>query len=374
MSDLRRWRLVLGAEEADGTGFELGGADRRVDGALSALYERKGSLGSSAPQVARWLGDIRELFPAPVVRVLQKDALERLDMKKLLVEPELLEAVVPDVHLVASLVALAGVLPARARESARRVVRKVAAELIARLETPTRQAVSGGLRMGERTRRPRPGDLDWVRTIRANLKHYQPPLRTVLPVERFGRGRRASALRDLILCVDSSGSMAASVVYSGIFAAVLASLPAVTTRLVMFDTSVADLTPALGDPVAVLFGTQLGGGTDINRALGYCQSLVMRPRDTILVLISDLFEGGDRDELLRRISALLRAGVRLIALLALSDDGAPAYDHALAAELAARDVPAFACTPDQFPDLMGTALAGRDLREWTASKGIVTAR
>jgi Mg-chelatase subunit ChlD len=373
---LRRWRLVLGGDDADGTGATLSADDLRMDQALAALYEtaRKGGLGTSAPRVARWLGDIRSFFPAPVVRVLQRDALERLDLRKMLLEPELIEAVVPDVHLVAALVSLAAVLPSRARESARRVVRRVTDELVARLAEPMRQAVTGSLARSLRTRRPRPGDVDWNRTIRANLKHYQPPWKTVLPVVRHGHGRRRSALRDVILCVDQSGSMAASVVYVGIFAAVLASLPALATHLVVFDVNVVDLTAQLADPVDVLFGVQLGGGTDINRAVAHCQTLVTRPRETVLVLVSDLFEGGDREDLLKRVGVLARAGVRIVALLALSDEGAPAYDHALAAELAARDVPAFACTPDLFPELMSAALAGRDVAEWASGQGIMTAR
>jgi len=373
---LKRWRLVLGGGEADGTEVDLGPSERAIDGALGALYDsdRKGGLGGSAPTVARWLGDIRTYFPTEVVRILQKDALARLDLKKLLVEPELLEAVVPDVHLVAMLTQLAGVLPARARETARLVVRRVAEELARRLEAPMRQAVAGGLAKSERTRRPRPGDLDWLRTIRANLKHYQPPYRTVLPVERVGRGRRASTLRDVILCVDQSGSMAASVVYAGIFAAVLGSLPALATRMVVFDTHVVDLTALLADPVDVLFGVQLGGGTDINQALAYCQSLVVRPRDTVVVLVSDLFEGGEREEMLRRAAMMVKSGVSVIALLALSDEGAPAYDHEIAAALAALGVPAFACTPERFPELMGTALAGREVADWAAAQGIAVER
>lgn len=373
---LRRWRMVLGGDEADGTGVALQGLDRRMDDALTALYdsERKGGLGSSAPSVARWLGDIRSFFPQSVVRVLQKDAIGRLDLKKLLVEPELLDAVVPDVHLVASLCALAGVLPARARESARRLVRRVVDELRARLEQPLRQAVAGGLARGARMRRPRFGELDWDRTVRANLKHYQPEWRTVLPVTRVGRGRRRSAVHDVILCVDQSGSMAASVVYAGVFASVLAALPALSTRLVVFDVNVVDLTAVLADPVDVLFGVQLGGGTDIHRALTYCQSLVQRPRDTLLILISDLFEGGDRDALVRRAASLVRAGVQLIVLLALNDEGAPAFEHELAAELANLDIPIFACTPDRFPELMSAALAGRAVDEWAASVGITATR
>jgi hypothetical protein len=168
--------------------------------------------------------------------------------------------------------------------------------------------------------------------------------------------------------------MAASVVYSSIFAAVMASIRSVETRLVVFDTSVVDLTELLADPVEVLFGTQLGGGTDINRAVAYCQGLVRRPADTIFVLISDLFEGGVERELLQRIGELLSAGVAVVVLLALSDKGAPSFDHGLAAQLAALGAPAFACTPDHFPDLMATAIERRDVARWAAEQGIAVER
>ena len=165
----------------------------------------------------------------------------------------------------------------------------------------------------------------------------------------------------MILCVDQSGSMAASVVYSGVFGAVMASMRSVRTSLVVFDTAIVDLTDQLHDPVEVLFGTQLGGGTDINRAIAYCQGLITRPRDSIFVLISDLYEGGVRDEMLKRVAAMIAAGVQVIVLLALSDEGRPAYDHENAAALAAMGIPAFACTPDMFPDLMAAAIQRRDL-------------
>src|SRR5260370_34396553 len=118
--------------------------------------------------------------------------------------------------------------------------------------------------------------------------------------------------------------MASSVVYAGVFAASLASLRAVRTRLVVFDTSVADLTDQLADPVEVLFSTQLGGGTDISQAVGYGQSLVRRPADTGMVLISGLFEGGDREALVARIRASTGRGRTLIGLPALADAAAPA--------------------------------------------------
>jgi Mg-chelatase subunit ChlD len=373
---LRRWRLVLGGGEADGTGLALGGDDLKRDQALERLYdaERQSGLGGSSPGVVRWLGDIRTYFPSSVVSVMQHDALERLNLRRMLLEPELLATVQPDLELATELIALGHVMPAETRDTARQVVRKVVDDVERRLASPLRQAVSGALNRATTTRRPRPRDIDWDRTIRRNLRHYQPDYHTVVPETLLGHARRASALRDVVIAVDQSGSMAASVVYSSVFAAVMASIRSVETRLVVFDTSVVDLTELLDDPVEVLFGTQLGGGTDINRAVAYCQTLVSRPTDTIFVLISDLFEGGVEKELLRRVSELLAAGVTVIVLLALSDKGAPSFDHDLAARLAALGAPAFACTPEHFPDLMATAIERRDLGRWAAEQGIALER
>ncbi|WP_246266795.1 VWA domain-containing protein [Nonomuraea typhae] len=365
---LRRWRLVLGGGEGDGIGVALEGDDARMDGALGALYGgdgREAGLGGSAPRVARWLGDVRRYFPASVVQVMQQDAIDRLDLTRLLLEPEMLEAVEPDVHLAGTLLALAKVMPDRARESARALVAAVVRDLERRLAARTRTAVAGALdRIGRTSRPRRTADIDWNRTILANLSRYLPERRTVVPERLVGHARKQrSVRRDVVLCVDQSGSMAESVVYAGVFGAVLASIGTLRTRLVVFDTAVADLTALLPDPVELLFGTQLGGGTDVNRALAYCQGLVTRPAETVLVLVSDLFEGGHRDEMLRRAAALTGAGVRVIVLLALSDEGTPAYDRENAAALAALGVPAFACTPDAFPELMAAAIEGRQVAD-----------
>jgi len=368
---LRRWRLVLGGEQ-DGTGQPLSGQDAGMDAALAALYRgqdgegssgrRQAGLGASAPSVARWLGDIRQYFPASVVQVMQADAIERLDLTRLLLEPEMLEAVEPDVHLVGTLLSLNRVMPEKARATARQVVARVVADLEKRIAQRTRAAITGAINRAARINRPRHHEIDWNRTIRVNLQHYQAELRTIIPERLVGYGHHARAVqRDVILCVDQSGSMAASVVYSGVFGAVMASMRSVRTSLVVFDTAIVDLTDQLHDPVEVLFGTQLGGGTDINRAIAYCQGLITRPRDSIFVLISDLYEGGVRDEMLRRVASMVAAGVQVIVLLALSDEGRPAYDHENAAALAALGVPAFACTPDMFPELMAAAIQRRDL-------------
>lgn len=382
----RRWRLLLGGNHADGIGVQLNAQDLRIDQTLAALYgdtaggagvpeERSAGLGGSAPRVARWLGDIREFFPSSVVRVMQQDAIERLNLRQLLLEPEILSAIEADVHLVANLLALKALVPDRTKETARQVIQKVVDELLRRLAQPTQQAIRGALNRAVRNLRPRHNEISWQRTIRANLKHYQTEYKTVIPQQLIGYGRQTrQALKEIVLCVDQSGSMATSVVYASIFAAVLASLPAVRTQLVVFDTAVVDLTDLLTDPVEVLFATQLGGGTDINRAVAYCQTKIDRPQETTFVLLSDLYEGGDAGQLVKRIAALVQSGVNVIALLALNDDGAPAYQHNLAGQLATLGVPAFACTPDLFPDLMAAALQKQEIAQWAAAHELVLAQ
>ncbi|MFE9252116.1 vWA domain-containing protein [Streptomyces sp. NPDC007088] len=375
---LRRWRLVLGGDGgADGTGAALAGEDAAMDKALAALYGQRGEgsgggragggrrgagLGGSAPNVARWLGDIRTYFPSSVVQVMQRDAIDRLGLSALLLEPEMLEAVEADVHLVGTLLSLNKAMPETTKETARAVVRKVVEDIEKRLASRTRSTLTGALDRSARVSRPRHHDIDWNRTIAANLKNYLPEYRTIVPERLIGYGRAAQSVKkDVVLCIDQSGSMAASVVYASVFGAVLASMRSLATRLVVFDTAVVDLTDQLDDPVDVLFGTQLGGGTDINRALAYCQSKITRPAETVVVLISDLYEGGIRDEMLKRVAAMKAAGVQFVALLALSDEGAPAYDREHAAALAELGAPAFACTPDLFPEVMAAAIEKRPL-------------
>ena len=373
---LRRWRLVLGGDQADGINNELSLSDIRIDNALQALYDsdRRGGLGSSCPNIPRWLGDIREYFPKSVVQVMQRDAFERLDMSRMLTEPEMLETIEPDVHLVANLLAMRGIIPAKTKETARMVVRKVVEELQRKLTNPMRQAIMGALNKATRNNRPRYKEIDWGRTIKLNLKHYQPEYKTVIPVRRVGYGRKQSALRQVILCIDQSGSMATSIVYSGIFGAVMASLPAVQTKLVVFDTSVVDLSDQLDDPVELLFSTQLGGGTHINKAVGYCQGLITNPSETIFILISDLYEGGVEDELLKRAATLVTSGVQFITLLALSDEGSPCFDHNIAAKLSSMGIPSFACTPELFPDLMAASINKQDINQWAAEADLHTTR
>lgn len=384
--ELERWRLILGGGQADGTGHVLAAEMEEVDATLTALYEfehkksfdygapkGKGGMEGSSPGVARWLGDIRKYFPTSVVNVMQNDAMKHPELKqKMIFEPEILEKAEADVQLVATLMELEKLIPSKTKETARRVVQKVVDELMQKLEQKTIASLTGALNKSSRNRRPKHSEINWNATIQKNLKHYQPDYKTIIPEVRIGYGRKSrKSLKDIILCLDQSGSMGTSVVYSGIFGAVMASLPNVKTKMVVFDTQVADLSEDLKDPVDLLFGVQLGGGTDINLALKYCSEQVRKPDDTILVLVTDLYEGGNAEEMHKRAKNLVDSGVQIICLLALNDQGTPAYDAHNASIFAKMGIPVFACTPDKFPDLMAAAIQKQDITLWAAKEDLV---
>ena len=387
----RRWRLILGKtteeqpqEQESGDGSSQPGGegepslseeDQRIDDALQDLYGEgdEGGLSDPSPDLANWLGHIRSYFDDDVAHMLERDALKKLKIRQLLKDPDQLAAIEPNLELATQLLNLSRAIPTESRETARQLVRDVVDELREQLEYPLQQAIQGSLNRAIRTRRPKLKEIDWNRTIHANLKHYQPEYKTVIPETLIGYGKQRESLRDVILCIDQSGSMMQSMVYASIFGAVMASLPSIKTHVVAFSSEVADLTDQLSDPVEALFGSKLRGGTNIDRAVAYCEQLVTRPDDTLFVLITDLFEGNTKGQLVHRIAGLVQNGVQLITLLALNDKGKPRFNRKIAQELVDLDVPAFACTPKLFPDLMGAALAKRDIARWAASNGIVVA-
>ncbi len=384
-----RWRLVLGrAADADlcraagcRSGGLLSGDAANLDEALGQIYENKeestspkqrsAGLGASAPRLAKWLGDIRSYFSKDIVSVIQKDAIERKGLKQLLFEPETLGQVTPDVGLVGTLLSLKNLIPERAKEAAREVVRAVVEEIMKRMRGGVEQAVRGALDRSRHSPMRSLPNLDWARTIRRNLKNYDRERKVVVPesFHFFARQHRRKEW-NIIVCMDQSGSMADSVVYGGVTGAIFASMPALETRVVVFDTEVVDLTEKCHDPVDLLFGVQLGGGTDINRAVAYCQKLVHDPRKTLFLLITDLFEGGNARELVRRMDDLRAAGVRAICLLALSDSGVPCHDESMARRFTEVGVPCFGCTPKMLPLLLEGALRGQDLFKLAKACGV----
>ena len=382
-----RWRLVLG-READqglckmaGRGCLLSGDEANLDEALAQIYggaapqpaggKRGAGLGSSAPRLAQWLGDIRGYFAQDVVAVIQRDAIERKGLKQLLFEPETLGQVTPNIEMVGTLLSLKNMIPDRAKEAAREVVRAVVEEIMKRLRGAVEQAVRGALDRSRHSPMRSLPNMDWLRTIRRNLKNYDRNLKVVIPESFYFYARQHRRKEwNVIVALDQSGSMADSVVYGSVMGAIFASMPALETHMIAFDTEVVDLSEKCHDPVDMLFGIQLGGGTDINRAVAYCQGLVHDPRKTLLFLITDLFEGGNGRELVRRMDDLRAAGVRSVCLLALSDSGVPSHDERLAARFAELGVPSFGCTPNMLPPLLEGAIKGQDLFQLAERCGV----
>ena len=371
---MTRWRLILGSDTRALSNAGLSESQSLMDSALAAIYDgntggkdggsgKKGGLGSSAPNLAKWLTNVRNFFPQDVVSVIQSDAIERKGLTKLLFEPETLKNVKPDISMVGTLMALKGQIPEKSKETARLLVKEVVDEIMKRMEQNLRRAVTGALNKKAHSPISNFASTDWKRTINRNLKNYDTATKRIIP-EKFYFFERSQKQKNwtVILDIDQSGSMADSIIYSSVMGSIFASMPSLDTHVVAFDTQVTDLTELCrNDPVDMLFGVQLGGGTDINKSVAYCQELITNPRKTMFILISDLYEGGVRKGLLRRLSEMHEAGVKVITLLALSDSGKPDYDVNLGKEISKLGVACFACTPDRLPELVEAALKGIDL-------------
>ncbi|MCM3005467.1 VWA domain-containing protein [Priestia koreensis] len=369
---MKKWRLILGEaaertfNEQGFTASSLSVEERLMDEALHALYEGDQQLGRSI-KLSKWLGDVRTLFPSDIVSVIQQDAIEKRGLTQLLFEPETLKSVTPSIEMVATLMALKGHIPEQTKETARELIATVVEEIKSRLENDIQQAVKGVLNRKQRTPLGSGAQsIDWKYTIQRNLKNYDRERKVVIP-ERFYfyERERKSTNWTIILDIDQSGSMADSVIYASIIGSIFASLPALNTHVIAFDTEVVDLTEQCqDDPVDMLFGIQLGGGTDINRSLGYCKPLIENPDKTIFILISDLYENGNEAAMMRKMKELKEDGVKVISLLALSDDGVPSYDERNARRLASMGIPCFGCSPKLLPELIEQALKGEDLSQW----------
>jgi uncharacterized protein with von Willebrand factor type A (vWA) domain len=306
---------------------------------------------------------VRRFFRHDVVAMVQQDAIARRNLTQLLLEPETLPLLERNVELAATILAAKQLVPDQAKDTARAIVREIAEQIRAQLESEVRSAVMGAVRRDRRSPLRALRNLDWQRTVRKNLDGWDPENRRLVPRHlHFASRQRRHHDWDVCLLVDQSGSMAESVVYAAVMAAIFASLDVLRTRLAFFDTEVVDVSADLSDPVDVLFAAQLGGGTDIHRAVAYAQtSWIERPEKTLLLLVTDLFEGGDPAGLVARARALVEAKVRVFVLLALTDQGRPSYDHALAHALTQLGVPCFGCTPRLLARVMERVLRGDDL-------------
>lgn len=387
---LARWRLILGksADESlcqmgprDGRPL-LGGDQAELDEALEAIYSGDeidpsewaadpgrgphGAVrGRSFPRVAKWLDQIRTFFPKDVVVLLQKDAIERRGLKELLFEPEVLANVEPSLDLAATVLAMKNMVPERAKAAARDLVRRVVEDVRRRLESEFTQAVRGALQRNRHTTFRSLPNLDWPRTIRRNIRNYQPDLGTLIPehLSFFSRQQRRNQW-NIIIAMDQSGSMATSLIYGGIMGAILASIGAVETHVVAFNhEDVVDLTEHCADPVDLLFGVQLGGAEDYWKATSYCERFVHTPAKTLYVLLADLHDTSpNTSRFLKKMEFLLESGMTAVGLLAISDQGVPSYNERLAGQLASLGMPCFGCTPERLPELIAGVLRGSDLK------------
>lgn len=379
---LKRWRLILGSG-CDEMINSLGGASEMsadellMDSALSQIYGNDSGAnmtgtagrGASSPKLTKWLGDLRSLFASAEIKVIQNDAIERKGLKQLLFEPEMLNSLEPDISTASLLLMLKDQIPAKSKDNARQYIAKIVEDINRRLSDDIKRSVTAAMNRREHSPIPSASALDYKLTIRRNLKNYDPELKTILP-EKFYFFERVSrsASRTVILDIDQSGSMGESAIYSSVMGCILASISSVKTHVVAFDTAVTDLTEMCSDPVDLLYGIQLGGGTDIEKSVAYCTELITEPEKTTMFLVTDLYEGGNRNGLIRRLGELKESGVNVIVLLAISDSGKPMFDESIAEKIAAFDIPCFACPPEKLPEMLEAALKKRSLSGFVSAK------
>jgi Mg-chelatase subunit ChlD len=370
--ELIRWRLILGSEAEAGLGDagQLSADDLARDRALEWLYElgeeddgrelvRKGTRGGSGPSsltVPRWINDVHRLFPRETIERLEREAVEEQGIVEVVTSAEVLQRVEPNETLLRAVLLTKHLMKPDVLAMARALVAKVVAGLLDKLATEVRTAFSGA--KSRRSTRRKTGSFDALKTIGKNLTHYDHESRKLL-IERayfFSRTRRRGLRWKLILLVDQSGSMVSSVIHSAVTAACFWGLPSLKTHLVAFDTEVVDLSAGVTDPIELLMRVQLGGGTDIARAARYAESLIENPRRTIVVLISDFFEGGDPDDLVRCVERMCRQGTRVLGLAALDERASPSYDHDLARRLSDKGAHVGAMTPRELVAFVAEAI------------------
>lgn len=381
---LRRWRLILGSEaqkrmEGMGDGPDLSQEDLMMDTALDAIYNRDmkfgfgggAGKGASSPQISRWLGDVRTLFDKDIVKIIQSDAMERCGLKQLIFEPELLENIEPDMHMASMILTLKDQIPKQSKENAREFIRKIVEQINALLETDLKRAVTASINRKLHSPIPSASALDFQTTIRKGIKDYNTKLKKIIPQKYYFFERSATTAANkytVVLDIDQSGSMGESVIYSSIMSCILASMSAIKTKVVAFDTNIVDLSEKCEDPIDLLFGFTLGGGTDIEKSIKYCTKYIENPKKTIFFLISDLEEGGNRAGLLRRLTQMKEDGVIVICLLAISDSGKPYYDANMAQRIANNGIPCFAAAPQMLPRLLEKAMKNEDMSEFATGK------
>ena len=376
---LARWRLVLG-KTAEQHGISCGGDGdaERVEKLVGFLFEpgggkggrggggggksssdRTGGKGGPQLTVPDWVDAVNELFPQQSKEVMQKELVRRRGIAEIMEKPELLEKIEPNLELVKTLLTHRDLLNPKTRVLARKIIEKVVEELKRKMQVQVEQAITGAIRRDRHSPRKVFRNLDLKTTIRRNLKNYDEKMGKLL-VDRvyFYAAERKKKPWHVIVVVDQSGSMLESAIFSAVMASIFAELPAVKTSLVLFDTEVVDLSDQVGQPVDVLLSIQLGGGTDITKGLMYASELVRQPARTIVVLITDFYEGRPESDLVAQTRLMADGGIRMIGLGALGYDARPAYNKPTALKLKKVGMDILVCTPEKLAECMAQIIRG----------------
>jgi Mg-chelatase subunit ChlD len=368
----RRWRLILGrlSDQALASGG-LCAADLNRQNALDYLYNREyakrgtvlstsgkfGGTGSSMPNVLDWLKTLPELFPDAVCELIRQDALDRYELSEILTDPNTLKSIEPNERMLASLLLLKGKMSADVLAQLKLLIRKIIDDIMQRLRPVVENTFTGRRNRFRNSNMKVANNFDWQRTISKNLRHFDPESGKLIVNRLYFNSRIKKQLPwDVILCVDQSGSMAGSVIYAAVMAGILSGLPGVNVRLVVFDTEVVDLTHYVADPVELLMTVQLGGGTDIGKALAYCEKQINNPHRTVLALVSDFYEGGSERLMLGVVKRMAESRITLLGLAALADDGSPDFDRATAEKLARCGMQVGAMSPEKFAAWLAEAI------------------
>lgn len=369
---LTRWRLVLG-KAAEQHGISIDGDDedaRRIESLVGYLFaeaagsgqakDRQGGLDKGhAMNVPRWVDEVGQLFPREAKEVMERELINRRGLRELMEKPEILERIEPNQELVKTLLTHRDLMNEKTRVLARKIIEKVVEELKQKLKVQIEPAITGAIRRDKHSPRRVYRNLDLRRTVRRNLHNFDASSSKLL-VDRlyFHAAERKSRPWHIIVAVDQSGSMLDSAIYSAVMASIFAGLPSVRTSLFLFDTDIADLTDQVGQPVDVLLSIQLGGGTDITKALQYGYQLVRQPARTIVVLVTDFYEGRPERDLVNQVKEMAQAGIRMIGLGALGYDARPEYNKTTAAKCRKVGMDILSCTPEKLADAMAQIIRG----------------
>jgi len=328
-----------------------------LDDTLNMVYRpeqnRGAGLGGSRLSVPKWLENVKKLFPTHTKEMMEKDLVKKSNIADIIDHPELFDKVEPNLEMVTTIIQLKHMLPEKVKYAARKLVKKVVDDLRDQLKSEVERHIVGAIKRNLHTPIKVFRNIDWKRSISENLKHYNPDLKKLIMANpRFFSNEKRRKAWQIIVLVDESGSMAASVIYSVVMASIFASLPAVRTNLVIFDTQIVDLSGKIDDPVDILMSVQLGGGTDITKAVRYAQELIKHPKKTILVIISDFFEGRPITQLTNTIKHVLEGGSKILGIASLGRNAKPYYNRRYARELNSLGIDVIACTPDSLPELI----------------------